>query len=158
MIGDPRKLRGAAALTEIVERLKNFGAEVEKALDGEGASTKSFEADTPFGKMSGQFGLRMGAARRPASSAPPRRPTRTATRQPDPLVDVHFDGVSLIVTTEVDDPGAEVSAQGAQLFIRSARAPERVVALPRAVQPETLRVSIVNGVLEATMTPQEPSE
>ena len=34
MIGDPRKLRGAAALTEIVERLKTFGAEVEKALQG----------------------------------------------------------------------------------------------------------------------------
>lgn len=157
MIGDPRKLKGAAALSEIVERLKSFGAEVEKALDGDGASTKSFEADTPFGKMSGQFGVRMGAAKRPASSAPPRRPTRTPTKPMDPLVDVHFDGVSLIVTTETDDAGAEVIVEGAQLLIRSSRAPKRAVTLPCRVKPDTLKVSIVNGVLEATMAPEDPA-
>jgi HSP20 family molecular chaperone IbpA len=150
---DPRKLRGAAALNEIVERLKTFGADVEKALDGAANKQEGFDIETPLGKMSGRMGVRVGPAMRPAAA--PRKAARPATRAAEPLVDIHFDGEHLIVTTETDDPEAEVAVEGDRLSIRSARAPERVVTLPRRVKPETLSVSIVNGILEATMAPED---
>lgn len=129
MSGDPRKLNDAAAT----------------ALDGEGGAA--------FGEMSGRFGVRVGVARRPSSPVAPRRPARTASRQADPLVDVHFDGVNLIVTTETDDAGAEVSVEAAKLTLRSRLAPERNLTLPCRVKPDTLSVHTVNGILEATMAP-----
>jgi hypothetical protein len=153
LTGDPRKLKGAAALREIVDRLKTFGADVEKALDGESDQTMSFLGDTPCGNM----GVQRGGARRPSWPAPPRRPTRAPNRQADPLVDVHFDGVHLIVTTETGDAGAQVSVEETRLTLRSGVAPERIVTLPCRVKPDSLSVHIVNGVLEATMAPEDPA-
>ena len=154
-MSDPRKLTGAAALAEIVERLKTFGAEVETALGGAAPREESFEADTPFGKMSGSYGVRVGAAQRTPAARPARRTAKPASKIVEPLVDIHFDGVRLIVTTEADDPAATVRVEGASLSIQSARAPDRVLKLPCRVKPETLSVAIVNGVLEASMEPED---
>ena len=101
---DPRKLKGAAALIEIAERLKTFGAEVEKALESGEGRERNFDLETPMGKMSGRFGVRMGPAARPAApgASAARKPARPAPRTPDPLIDVHFDGVHLIVTQSAD--------------------------------------------------------
>ncbi len=108
------------------------------------------EGRSPFDKTSG----RMGAARRPVSAVAPRRPMRAPDRQADPLVDVHFDGVHLIVTTEID-LGAEASVDDARLILRSATAPERILTWPCRVKPDSLRVRVVNGILEATMIPED---
>ena len=150
---DPRKLKGAAALIEIAERLKTFGAEVEKALESGEGRERSFDLETSMGKMSGRFGVRMGPAAPKASAA--RKPARPAPRTPDPLIDVHFDGVHLIVTTETDDALAEVAVAGDQLTIRARAAAERVIKLPCRVKEDSLSYGVVNGILEATMTPQD---
>ena len=154
---DPRKLKGAAALIEIAERLKTFGAEVEKALESGEGRERNFDLETPMGKMSGRFGVRMGPAARPAApgASAARKPARPAPRTPDPLIDVHFDGVHLIVTTETDDALAEVAVAGDQLTIRARAAAERVIKLPCRVKEDSLSYGVVNGILEATMTPQD---
>jgi len=151
MSRDPRKPTGAAALTEIVERLTGLGAEVQKALEKGGSREEAFDVETTLGRMTGRMGVRVGPASRPASGAPRKRPSRPATKQSEPLVDVYFDGVNLVVTTETDDPEATAVIEGENLTIRSFRVAERSVPLPCPVQPDTLRFATVNGVLEATM-------
>jgi len=157
MTADPRKLKGAAALAEIVERLTGLGAEVQKALETGTSREDGFDVETPLGRMSGRFGVKVGPASARPPGAAPRRPARPATKTPEALVDVHFDGVTVVVTTETDDPAAQVSVDGQILKIRSARAAERSIGLPCRVQPNSLRVSLVNGVLEATLTAESAS-
>ena len=155
MTRNPRRPTGAAALEEIVNRLKGLGAEVEKAMAAGGTSGEEFHVDTPLGRMSGRVGVRVGPLA--GEKATPRAaPSRRAAKPAEPLTDIHDDGVCLVVTTETDDPAPEVRVEGETLRIASAKAPERTIALPVPVRPETLAVTVVNGVLEARMTRAEP--
>jgi hypothetical protein len=134
MSANLHKPRGAAALSDIIARLSGFEAERSGA-------------EAPLVRTPLRFGRAGPVARAP------RRPVEPA----EPLLDIDFDGRRVIVTTETEGPAATAEAEETCLRIRCARARERRIALPCRVSPGSLQVTILNGVLEATMAAQEPT-
>lgn len=170
-------------LGDLAEHMKEAFENAESASEGganfTGSSNqRTFTINTPRGPMTGTAGysVRVGGlagGQDAGEDAPldaeykPRRNkpqgSAAADEPREPLVDVYEEETSLLVTAELpgvalDDVTVALESQTLRIETSAARPFRTILELPCAVDPHSMKASLLNGILEVTFSRLDASE